>query len=204
MATRPPSNRAICSSVTSRSTDRVMPDTCDVRTIFIVLSISEPYRKSNKKNNLNKYLYMAECTAYTNIIVSNAGIAAANGTYVPYTTGTRGGQPYTIWTKNGLNSYPRIDVTGSDPGTWAILGTIPFPGAEIYNSGIGSYGSADCPVNLTWSVGPFGSGLAPTVTGTPAAPSEPTFGLPAESVALITSRFGTVANFLRLRNQGQV
>lgn len=33
---------------------------------------------------------------------------------------------------------------------------------------------------------------------------EPTFGLPADVVALITSRFGTVANFLRLRNQGQV
>ena len=32
----------------------------------------------------------------------------------------------------------------------------------------------------------------------------PTFGLPAESVALIESRFGSVANFLRLRNQGQV
>jgi hypothetical protein len=31
-----------------------------------------------------------------------------------------------------------------------------------------------------------------------------TFGLPAATVALITSRFGSVANFLRLRNQGQV
>ena len=31
-----------------------------------------------------------------------------------------------------------------------------------------------------------------------------TFGLPAEVVALIESRFGTVANYLRLRNQGQV
>jgi hypothetical protein len=35
-------------------------------------------------------------------------------------------------------------------------------------------------------------------------PSQNTFGLPADVVALITSRFGTVANFLRLRNQGQV
>jgi hypothetical protein len=31
-----------------------------------------------------------------------------------------------------------------------------------------------------------------------------TFGLPADTVALITSRFGSVANFLRLRNQGQI
>ena len=35
-------------------------------------------------------------------------------------------------------------------------------------------------------------------------PPASTFGLPADVVALITSRFGTVANFLRLRNQGQV
>ena len=34
--------------------------------------------------------------------------------------------------------------------------------------------------------------------------SNPTFGLPADVVALIESRFGTVANFLRLRNLGQV
>jgi len=32
----------------------------------------------------------------------------------------------------------------------------------------------------------------------------PTFGLPADVVALIESRFGTVANYLRLRNQGQI
>ena len=32
----------------------------------------------------------------------------------------------------------------------------------------------------------------------------PTFGLAANVVALIESRFGTVANYLRLRNQGQV
>jgi hypothetical protein len=31
-----------------------------------------------------------------------------------------------------------------------------------------------------------------------------TFGLPADVVALITSRFGSVANFLRLRNQGYI
>lgn len=36
------------------------------------------------------------------------------------------------------------------------------------------------------------------------APEEPTFGLPAETVALIVSHFGSVANFLRLRNLGQI
>jgi hypothetical protein len=46
-----------------------------------------------------------------------------------------------------------------------------------------------------------------TITGTPVltfASSQNTFGLPTESVALITSRFGSVANFLRLRNLGQI
>jgi hypothetical protein len=37
-----------------------------------------------------------------------------------------------------------------------------------------------------------------------AAGGQPTFGLPASTVALITSRHGSVANFLRLRNQGYV
>jgi hypothetical protein len=32
----------------------------------------------------------------------------------------------------------------------------------------------------------------------------PTFGLPIGSIALITNRFGTVGNYLRLRNQGQI
>jgi hypothetical protein len=32
----------------------------------------------------------------------------------------------------------------------------------------------------------------------------PTFGLPIGSIGVITSRFGTVGNYLRLRNQGQV
>jgi hypothetical protein len=35
-------------------------------------------------------------------------------------------------------------------------------------------------------------------------PDQNTFGLAADVVALITSRHGSVANFLRLRNQGQI
>lgn len=34
--------------------------------------------------------------------------------------------------------------------------------------------------------------------------TNPTFGLPPDVVALIESRFGTVANYLRLRNLGQI
>jgi hypothetical protein len=38
----------------------------------------------------------------------------------------------------------------------------------------------------------------------PEPSTESTFGLPAETVALLIKNFGSVANFLRLRNQGQV
>ena len=144
---------------------------------------------------------MAECTAYTNIIVSNAGVTAANGTYIPYAVEPSYGN--TIFTKDGGNSYPRITSTGSLPGNWIIATNIPFPGAPLYTTTEGSIGTNDCPIGLTWSVGAFGSGNIPTVTGTLAA-SENTFGLPADVVALITSRFGTVANFLRLRNLGYI
>lgn len=47
-------------------------------------------------------------------------------------------------------------------------------------------------------------GGTPILTPVASTPSQNTFGLPAESVALITSRFGSVANYLRLRNQGQI
>jgi hypothetical protein len=43
-----------------------------------------------------------------------------------------------------------------------------------------------------------------TFQSEPEPPAEPTFGLPPDVVALITSRFGSVARFLRLRNQGQI
>jgi hypothetical protein len=70
---------------------------------------------------------------------------------------------------------------------------------------IGSVYTSDQDVAYPWlvtnwiNVGPESD--PPTVIE---IPSQNTFGLPAESVALITSRFGTVANYLRLRNQGQV
>jgi hypothetical protein len=49
---------------------------------------------------------------------------------------------------------------------------------------------------------------SPEPTASPSPSPEPgddnTFGLPAETVALIEANFGSVENFLRLRNQGQV
>jgi hypothetical protein len=129
---------------------------------------------------------MAECTQYSNIIVSDAGIVAVNGTYVPYSTGSQSGNTYTIWTKDGNNSYPRITVTGSGAGQWAITSNAPFPGADIYITPSNSFGSADCPVGLTWSVGPFGSGNVPTVIGTPNTPDP-------------YAQWGGYANYARLR-----
>lgn len=43
-----------------------------------------------------------------------------------------------------------------------------------------------------------------TFGGEPEPSTEPTFGLPADVVALIVSRHGSVRNFLRLRLQGQI
>ena len=110
---------------------------------------------------------MAECTQYTSIIISGAGIVGVNGTYLPYSTGTRGDPPnaFTIFTKDGGDTYPRITVAGSDPGFWSILGNAPFPSAPVYTSLQGSFTANDCPVGVNWSVGPFGSSPAPTSTG---------------------------------------
>lgn len=64
--------------------------------------------------------------------------------------------------------------------------------------------------NIQWSNNNAGEQGSFTLTeiryssGDVPTPSYNTFGLPAESVALIVSRFGSVANFLRLRNQGQI
>jgi hypothetical protein len=52
---------------------------------------------------------------------------------------------------------------------------------------------------ITWTGEP-----SLTITEYTAAPSGPTFGLPPDVVALLISRFGSVANFLRLRNLGQI
>ena len=151
---------------------------------------------------------MAACTAYTNIIVSEAGTTAVNGTYIPYSTGTRGagckaGESFTIWTKDGLNSYPRIEVVGSGSGTWQIgLGAPPFPGAPAYVTGADSFCNTDCPaVGLTWSVGTFGTGDVPTVTGTPAGPN---CADPLERCAFATGTESGRSRFRRLVALGYV
>jgi hypothetical protein len=156
---------------------------------------------------------MALCTLYSKLVVSDAGRDNINGDYLPVTT-TLGGYTYTKWVKDGAVNYPSIEIgTGGPYYYWIINGTIPYPGAPTYQG----YPTDTTPTvtDVTQLVCPptgegawylAGSGLAPapTVTGVPVAPAQPTFGLAADVVALITSRFGSVANFLRLRNQGQV
>jgi len=157
---------------------------------------------------------MAECTAYSAIIVSNS-TPTLDGTYVPYSTTTISGEVFTSYTKDGLDSFPRIQAVNifSSNYIWRILTSDPSGGGSSgpsYNSstGVGSgYYSTLTPLNCPNEVEiwiPFDAPSSVTVTGVAIAPSSPTFGLPAETVALITKNFGTVENFLRLRNQGQV
>jgi hypothetical protein len=132
---------------------------------------------------------LSNCMSYNAVVLSNASgnVSFMNGTYV------LNGQ------QNSKNKYTsaakEIVWTGSQ---WIIRSTSPL--LTIYNSSE----NVEFPWQVqSWSGGLFGSDITLTPTD-PIAPSQPTFGLPAESVALITSRFGTVANFLRLRNLGQI
>lgn len=96
--------------------------------------------------------------------------------------------------------------TSGDSVYWRVA----LGGTLLYVSN--TFPSVDdlCPDTATWIVGSngvatgTGAGPVPTVVEGGGTPAQPTFGLPADVVALITSRHGSVANFLRLRNQGQV
>ena len=106
----------------------------------------------------------------------------------------------------GGGTYYRIWGPLPFAGNTFLLQYYPFPvsGNNITFANSAPNSSAVCPDLLTgWTNQDSTTG---TVLITPPAPSQNTFGfgLPADVVALITSRFGSVANFLRLRNQGQV
>jgi hypothetical protein len=111
----------------------------------------------------------------------------------------------TAWTRiPGVAPVTVLDgnpsISYSSDGGWGIFfGYFPY-----YTS----VANVTCPVDLTLNIFFFNnfSGAANTALITAYTPplSEPTFGLPADVVALITSRHGSVANFLRLRNQGQI
>jgi hypothetical protein len=150
---------------------------------------------------------MAECTAYTAIIVSGAGITNLNGTYIPYSTNIIQEETFTVFTKDGLNSDPRIitESVFSDNYIWVIRERVGGPQYQSRLPGDSFYQTTEplnCPNEVAIWVALDGSASLPIVTGV--AKGNFTFGLPAETVALVTSRFGTVANYLRLRNLGQI
>jgi hypothetical protein len=139
---------------------------------------------------------MAECQYDTIVITSNGGSAGVGGTY----------------TKNGtFNSYSlfenangwQIKCSPAGPPGWANW--------QVLKESVGFYtltnlgpDQSDCPPEGQSSDAGGGAAGNVTLAYGGGAPSGPTYALPADVVALITSRFGTVANFLRLRNQGQV
>ena len=123
----------------------------------------------------------------SNVLVSGLSDSQFNGLYA-YDGNVNGKPSY-----NRETFFIRWTVNGS----WTIIDT----------SEGGVSASSDSGVAYPWlAVNWYDEGLDPTglvMTEVPVS-TEPTFGLPADVVALITSRFGTVANFLRLRNQGQI
>jgi hypothetical protein len=122
---------------------------------------------------------------------------------------------YTKYTGAGALAVEYRKVEG-DGTSYRIYGPAPFAGNTfqfaywdaagtsiitlIAATGAGQ--SAVCPDTLTFNLQ---SGITGTLSITEYVPSsQNAFGLPADVVALITSRFGSVANFLRLRNLGQI
>jgi hypothetical protein len=155
---------------------------------------------------------MSLCTQYSKLIVSGATNSPnANGEYFPFSVVNFNGITTTEWRKSEAQLFPKISWAGtlSTGFRWELQNNVPFQRAW-YSDGpynILTFDDLGCPRLGQWFTEEgFGGGTdpAPTVTGISATPSQNTFGLAADVVALITSRFGSVANFLRLRNQGQV
>ena len=128
----------------------------------------------------------------SNVLVSGAGVPEVDGLYTY--RGESGGKPY--YNLVGYEDSISIRSVYWDVDAWIISSE--SESSVYYRPEF---------IDYPWSTGsePW-TGIAefepvPSVTE---APSQPTFGLPADVVALITSRFGSVANFLRLRNLGYI
>ena len=152
---------------------------------------------------------MAECTAYSSIVVSDAGDVDARGTYLPVPA-TIGEYSYTKWVKEG-GGYEIILSAGGPFYFWLIRippgGPNSFTRYRDYETtpSVTDINEMICPTQGQWFVA-AGESPGPTITGVAGGggPSEPTFGLPAGVVAQMVAAHGSVANFLRLRNQGQI
>lgn len=133
---------------------------------------------------------MAECSTI-NLIVSGAGITAANGTYTKYVAEDATG--YSRWSNdNGFSIYH------GDPGNdyWFILQGSTPKYRTVANS-------TDCPVGLTWELMPFGSPTppAPTVTAGSAPVVDP---IAARNAKYSTATESGSARFRRLVSLGYV
>jgi len=149
---------------------------------------------------------MALCTQYSAIVVTNAGTSSINGIYYPTDVTTVLGNSFTKFVKQGNISFPSIEI-GQDGGFyyWVLRGVVPFTGAILYRDYASVPSVTDpnlvtCPTQGQWYAA-FGETPLPTITG---ISSQNTHGLSQGVVTLLTSRFGSVDNFLRLRNQGQI
>jgi hypothetical protein len=133
--------------------------------------------------------------SFNAVIVSGSSYDTINGTYIEDGI-VNGKNKYSKDSDSYIFWYDDDEIT-----SWTIQNNGP---PEF----IGSVYDASEDVEFPWEVefwADFYNFGVPTLTPIDtSAPSQNTFGLPAESVALITSRFGSVANFLRLRNQGQI
>jgi hypothetical protein len=127
----------------------------------------------------------------SNVLVSGLSDTQYNGLYV-YDGDINGRPSYR------LNEYVSILFDNTAPA-WLLEDMSPGKGGD------GLYAASD--VAYPWLVTNWGdNGVDPTgvvMTEVPVS-SQPTYGLPAGVVDLLTARFGSVANFLRLKNQGQI
>ncbi len=161
------------------------------------------------------------CSANQLLVSGVISYPNANGVYtaldpVVYADLISGYNALKLWQRiSGSEGFLIYQLESLAPNSWAIevYTNLPEGTTNIYNpdgnysdpqisfvddAAMGNPAGQDvCPEFVTWTNGV-------TVTSYSGAPSQNTFGLPADVVALITSRFGSVANFLRLRNQGQV
>lgn len=141
-----------------------------------------------------------------NIVVSGCSFELANGTYIDQ--GGTGAERF--WTKAipGQTSVTEFFIEyDSVNELWRIVGAYEDDNESLTDLARSEFEilPSSLPWTLDW-VENDGDGGFNTPISVQLAPEEEenTFGLPADVVALIVSRHGSVANFLRLRNQGQI
>ena len=150
---------------------------------------------------------MAECNIQQ-LYITNATTTVFNDTY---TKGEGDINGFSYWVGD-TNGYYIFAVLSGPPGNfcWGVTDDVEAPiilqnGYIFYCMGFVYNPIVDCPPENTYqyTVGTaVGTATLSYVSG--GGGSEPTFGLPAGVVAQMVAAHGSVANFLRLRNLGQI